>query len=98
MSLALCGFSIPVLCCLLLVGIGADADIGRRAALFVASGAMPLATVLRGVHALLYAVLFLLAWTAMLDSSRSSESHLFLSVDLGLCALMLLVTARGRFV
>ena len=96
MSLALLGLPSPVLTSLLLVGIGADADIARRAAIYADLGVGRLAASLRGIHALLYAALYCFAWGSMLDAAESSAGHLFLTFDLCLSGMILFFFARRR--
>ena len=94
MVAALCGLPVPVLSCLLLVGLGADADLARRAALIGEESADRVTLPLRGLHALLYVVLYVLAWGAMFDAATTLSANLLLTVDL--LVSLFLIFAAGR--
>ena len=96
MSLALAGWPAPVLSCLLLVGLGADADLMRRAAAFADAGASAITTPLRGLHAALYAVLYTLAWAAMNDAVETTTARWFLTADLALSLLLIHLSGAAR--
>lgn len=97
------GFSVPLLASLLLVGLGADADLGRRfhtARATDPAGDEPasFAASLRTMHAALYAGLLFLAWAAMLDASQrllpGAPSRTMLTGDLVLCVTLIAVRLR----
>lgn len=108
--LSVCGAPAPLLASLTLVGMGADADLGRRlaAAARAATDAHPIedehtplvvrfATALRWAHAVLYAVLIFAAWSALLDLASRGEGplgRLTLAGDLLIAALLLSGYAR----
>lgn len=95
MSLALAGFMAPVLSCLVLVGVGADADILRRARMFTDLGAERIALPVRAFHAMLYAALYCFAWGAMLDMAETPQTQWLLTGDLALSVVILTLRARS---
>lgn len=97
------GIAAPLLASLLLVGLGADADLGRRfhtARATDPAGDEPaaFAATLRAMHAALYAGLIFIAWAALFDASSrllpGAPSRTFLSVDLLLCVAMVAIRLR----
>ncbi|MGL4512506.1 MAG: hypothetical protein ACRCT8_05395 [Lacipirellulaceae bacterium] len=99
------GIPAPVLTCLLLVGLGADADLARRAerareAQLLGDGANGLAswdwaaTPLRFAHASLYALLYVVAWGGMAAAASSFAGALALTADLAATFVLLLGLAR----
>lgn len=98
--LAAFGVPVPILTCLLLVGVGADADLARRAdqmaSLPEATAWSPVVTGLfRFLHAMLYAVIFVIAWASMLDLCRDFSDRVFVAVDL-LASIGLLIYLAKR--
>ena len=90
---AVLGLPVPVLTCLLLVGLGADADLARRFAEFEAAGMGPYATPLRTIHAAMYVGLYTLGWSAMASMAHGGFARTLLLTDLAM-SLALLVTVR----
>ncbi|TWT47380.1 hypothetical protein Pla111_09930 [Botrimarina hoheduenensis] len=102
-ALVSAGFTVPLLACLLLVGLGADADLGRRYQRAVATdpaGTDPalFAATLRSLHAALYAGLLFTAWGALLDASNrllpGAPSQTLLAFDLVLCITLVVIRLR----
>jgi len=99
------GLPAPVLTCLLLVGLGADADLARRAER-IRSAALAgdpgtrtarwawVATPLRAAHAMLYVLLYVTAWGGLCDAATSTWSQVTLFADLAATAVLLLGLAR----
>lgn len=88
--LGVLGGPAPVLSCLLLVGLGADSDLARRASLFDQAGFGRWAGLIRSMHASLYAWLYVVAWLSMADASSLGDGRNLLLVDLALSAAVLL--------
>lgn len=99
--LAAFGAPVPILTCLLLVGVGADADLARRAdqmaSLPEATAWSPVVTGLfRFLHGMLYAVIFVIAWASMLDLCQSFSDRLFVAGDLVLSVGLLAYLVNRR--
>ena len=98
-TLSVLGAPVPLLACLTLVGLGADADLARRFRQAVAAegGAYGLASIgglLRGLHAFMYATLVLVAWASLLDMAGASVSRAWLALDVVAAAVLVAGYAR----
>lgn len=91
---AVLGLPVPVLTCLLLVGLGADADLARRFAHFEAADVGHLATPIRTLHAAMYAGLYTLAWAAMANMAHGGFARTLLLTDLAASLVLLVVVTR----
>lgn len=98
------GIAAPLLASLLLVGLGADADLGRRfhtARATDPAGDEPaaFAATLRAMHAVMYAGLIFIAWAALFDASSrllpGAPSQTFLACDLVLCVTLVIARLRS---
>jgi hypothetical protein len=99
------GAPAPVLTCLLLVGLGADADLARRAdrVRAAADEAGPdtrtarwawVVSPLRAGHAMLYVLLYFTAWGGLCDAASTPWDRLTLFADLTATAVLLLGLGR----
>jgi hypothetical protein len=87
--LGLLGAPAPVLSCLLLVGLGADADLARRAMFFDDAGIGRYILPIRSLHAGMYVWLYVVGWLAMADAATSVAGHTWLLFDLTISLLLL---------
>ncbi len=99
--LAAFGVPVPILTCLLLVGVGADADLARRAqqmaSLPEATAWSPVVTGLfRFLHGMLYAVIFVIAWASLLDLCQDFSDRLFVAGDLVVSIGLLVFLVKRR--
>lgn len=97
-TLGVFGSPVPMLACLTLIGLGADADLARRfrealAAEGTAGGLAAAGGLLRGLHAVMYAGLVLLAWGSLLDvadqTGGAGYARWWLTADVLVAALLL---------
>lgn len=95
-SLALLGVPTPVLSCVLLIGLGADADLTRRSPMFEAAGYGWLAAPLRALHGVLYVGLYAIGWAAMASVAAGPAARTLLAADLLASFVVLLGVARLR--
>lgn len=91
---AVLGLPVPILTCLLLVGLGADADLARRFVQFEAAGMGHLATPIRSIHAAMYAGLYTLGWAAMAGMAHGGLARTLLLTDLAVSLVLLVFVTR----
>ena len=93
-SLALFGVPAPVLSCVLLIGLGADADLARRASMFEAVGYGWVVGPVRSVHAVMYVGLYTIGWSAMAAVAAGAAARTLLAIDLAISVVLLVGAAR----
>ena len=94
-ALALFGVPAPVLSCVLLVGLGADADLARRGPMFEAAGYGWVVGPVRSIHAVMYVGLYTVGWVAMAGVAAGATARTLLAIDL--CVSLVLLVGVARF-